>query len=146
MEYGLISLIHMDKLPQNQLVSARELAELFHMPVEILGKVLQALSKAAFIESAHGSKGGYRILRSLEDLSLGEVEEVLSGTNYMVPCQDEPNACDQYCTCNIRDPVIRIQAQLTRFMHGIKLSAFRHSEHTAMFDIPVATGLEDKKA
>jgi Rrf2 family protein len=135
-EYALISLIHMDSTGRSGLVTARELSERYNIPGEILGKVLQALTRVKLVESTQGAKGGYRISRPLEQVTLGQVIEAVELPVYLVTCQDDPDSCSQYCACNIRDPVLRIQAQLTRFIHQISLSALRHGEHSSRFPVP----------
>jgi Rrf2 family protein len=132
-EYALISLIHIDSLGRSDLVTARELAERYNIPGEILGKVLQSLAKATLIESVQGSKGGYRLLHPLEKVDLGNVIEAIESPVYLVSCQEDPDSCSQYGACNIRNPVSRIQAQLTHFIHGIPLSALRQARHTTGF-------------
>lgn len=128
-EYGLMAILHMDASANAGLVTAKEISERYNIPGELLGKVLQKLARKEVIESVHGARGGYRLARVLEDLTLGDVLEALEGPVQLARCQDDANACDQYCSCNIREPVIRIQAQLEKFMHNIKLSAFRRSAH-----------------
>jgi len=128
-EYGLIALLHLDALGAQSLVTAKEMAESYRIPGEILGKVLQALARNKVLASVHGAKGGYRLARPIEDLALGDVIEAVEGPVHLARCQDDPASCDQFCSCNIREPVERIQAQLTKFMHNIKLSSFRRSSH-----------------
>ena len=59
-EYGLISLLHIAGLKADELVTTKELAGHYHIPQEVLGKVLQTLTKAELIESTQGVRGGYR--------------------------------------------------------------------------------------
>ena len=44
---------------QARVVNTKEIAEEYHIPVELLAKVLQTLSKSGIIESHNGPKGGY---------------------------------------------------------------------------------------
>ena len=124
-EYGLIALLYMDSLRDSVLASKNEIAETFRMPSELLGKVLQSLSKFNLVESVQGVKGGYRLKRDLDQITLGSVIMAIEGPTLLAQCQDDPGACDQFCHCNIREPVIRIQSQLNRFINDIRLSAFR---------------------
>jgi Rrf2 family protein len=129
-EYALISVIHLDSMGRSDLVTARELAERYNIPGEILGKVLQSLAKARIVESVQGAKGGYRLLLPLEKVTMGDMIEAIESPVYLVSCQDDPESCGQFDACNIRNPVWRIQARLTRFIHGIPLSALRHNTST----------------
>ena len=70
-EYGLISMMHMDSVQSGELATARELSDLYNIPAELLGKVLQLLAKNRLIVSVQGAKGGYRLARGLDLVTLG---------------------------------------------------------------------------
>lgn len=127
-EYGLISMIHMDSVRSGDLATARELSELYNIPAELLGKVLQLLAKAQLIVSAQGAKGGYRLARSIDRVTLGEVVAAVEGPMRITACQGDPSCCEQYSTCNIRRPVFEVQKQLTNYMNGLPLSSFRTAQ------------------
>ena len=124
-EYGLMALLHMDLLDPDALVTAKELSEQYCMPAELLGKVLQTLARADIVESVHGAYGGYRLQRALDTLTLGDVVHAVEGTLHLVKCHETPDTCDQYESCNIREPVLRIQDQLKQYLGAFRLSAFR---------------------
>jgi Rrf2 family transcriptional regulator, cysteine metabolism repressor len=126
-EYGLISLMHMDSVHNGELATARELSDLYNIPAELLGKVLQSLAKSQLIVSAQGAKGGYRLSRELDRVTLGEVVEAVEGPMHIAVCQDDPSCCEQYSTCNIKRPVFQVQKQLMNYMYGLPLSEFRNS-------------------
>jgi len=126
-EYGLISIMHLAKHGEQPLVTTRELADHYHMPTEILGKVLQKLVKDGLLDSIQGSMGGYRLRRSIGDIKLGHVIEALEGPIHMVRCNHDPGCCDQYPSCNIREPALKIQQQLLDFVHSIPLTNFEGS-------------------
>ena len=124
-EYGLISMMHMDSVQNGNLATARELSDLYNIPAELLGKVLQSLAKSQLIVSAQGAKGGYRLARELDRVTLGEVVEAVEGPMHITACQSDPACCEQYSTCNIKRPVLQVQKQLTDYMYGLPLSTFR---------------------
>lgn len=124
-EYGLMALMHMDALGPGVLVNAGDMAERYHMPAELLGKVLQALARAGLVESVHGARGGYRLHRSLDTLTVGDVLEAVEGPFRLVKCHEEPCQCDQYDVCTIREPVLAIQQQLVNYLGAFQLAGFR---------------------
>jgi len=124
-EYGLIALLHIDSRQDGGLVTAKEIAETYQLPAELLGKVLQSLARAGFVESVQGAKGGYRLSTSIESVSLGEVIEKLEGPIVITPCCDGSMNCRQVNTCNIRNPVQRIQEEVRAYFHALSLSKFR---------------------
>jgi Rrf2 family protein len=131
-EYGLIALLHMDTLTPGELATAKEVSETYNIPQDLLGKVLQALVKADLVQSEHGVKGGYRLRGAVDAMTLGDVIEAVDGPVHLARCQQDPACCDQFKSCNIKAPVFRIQEQLTRFINGVSLGAFRRKGREEM--------------
>lgn len=131
-EYGLIALLHLDSLTDGKVEAAKAIADQYNVPSDLLGKVLQALSRPGYIDSVHGAKGGYRLSRALEEITLGQVIEAIDGPIRLAKCGDDATEqCDQFCNCNIREPVQRVQAHLDRFMQEIHLASFRYDPNEA---------------
>ena len=124
-EYGLIAMMHMDSVRQGDLANAREISETYNIPGELLGKVLQALAKGQLVQSVQGAHGGYRLMRSVDGITLGEVIEALEGPLQLAACQEDPACCGQFTACNIRQPVFEVQKRLIGYMRSLPLSAFR---------------------
>lgn len=125
-EYALMALLHMDE-QGDQVVSVAELAALYQIPVEMLGKVMQSLARSGVVTSVHGAHGGYKLGKAVDDLVLGDVLEAVEGPFRLVRCQETPQSCDQYGVCNIREPVLAMQDQLLNYLAGFKLKTFRRS-------------------
>ncbi len=124
-EYGLIALLHIDARQLGALVTAKEIAETYQLPAELLSKVLQSLARAGLVESVQGSKGGYRLSVPIEELSLGQVVEKLEGPIVIAPCCGGSSDCRQMDSCNIRNPVQRIQEEVREYFYNLSLSKFR---------------------
>jgi Rrf2 family protein len=69
-DYGLIALKHISSHSDGELVNAREIAERFALPPNLLAKILQSLSQSGIIEAQKGSGGGYRMARNPDDVTL----------------------------------------------------------------------------
>ena len=79
-EYGLTALLHLDSMQEGEQVSAistKELSDVYHIPEQHLGKVLQKMAKAGLISSIQGKHGGYVLEQPLAHISLGKIVEVL---------------------------------------------------------------------
>ena len=128
-EYGLIALLHIASLKGDELITSKEIANRYHIPSEILGKVLQALAKGKLIESIQGAKGGYRLKKALDAIVIGEVIEVLEGPIHLTPCTCEDYICLQEPVCNIKEPVFHLQEQLMKFIYGLSLDSLQNRGH-----------------
>ena len=87
--------------------------------------MLQSLAREGLVESVQGARGGYRLNIPIESVSLGEVIEKLEGPIVITPCCDGSMDCRQVKTCNIRNPVQRIQEEVREFFYSLSLSKFR---------------------
>jgi len=55
-DYGLIALRHLASLP-GATASTKDIADAYHLPVPLLAKVLQMLTKAKILQSVAGTMG-----------------------------------------------------------------------------------------
>jgi Rrf2 family protein len=124
-EYGLMALLHMDATPSDQVVSSKGIAESHGLPVDLMSKVMQSLARAELIESVHGAKGGYRLAKRLEELSLGDVILAIEGPVHLVRCQHDADNCIQFQACSVREPLHALHAQLRDFINSVSLGQFR---------------------
>ncbi len=120
-----MSLLHIADLTEGELATSREIADFYHIPPEILGKVLQVLSKENMLISIKGVKGGYKLGRPLDDIVFGNVIEALEGPIHITPCTCKNYVCEQEPQCNIKEPVFHFQDQLLKFIYGLSLGSFR---------------------
>jgi len=74
-----------------------ELSAQENIPIKFLEQILLALRHAGLLTSRRGVGGGYALLRSASEISVGEVIRILDGPLAPVPCAAErPN---ERCTC-----------------------------------------------
>ncbi|MBI4617655.1 MAG: Rrf2 family transcriptional regulator [Planctomycetes bacterium] len=125
-EYGLISLLHMEAQPGRDLASRAEIARSNCIPIEILGKVLQALTRSGLVESVQGVKGGYRLARPIETIRIGQVIEAVDGPLHLMLCSEAVDACEQASVCVIRGPMARIEQRLRLHLYDLSLAELRN--------------------
>jgi Rrf2 family protein len=111
-DYALLAARHLAAHTDRGPMSARELAEAYDIPLELLAKVLQKLVQADVLESLHGIRGGYRLARVASAISVGEVIQAIDGPFTVTACSEVDHTCDQYAKCNIRDPLWQIKDRI----------------------------------
>jgi FeS assembly SUF system regulator len=111
-DYALLAMRHMAAHADVGAVSARELAETYAIPAELLAKVLQQLVRAHLLESQQGIRGGYALARPARAMSVADVIQAIDGPLTVTACSDTDHSCDQYARCNIRDPLWRIKDRI----------------------------------
>ena len=102
-EYGLIALRHMAMRPLGQLFTAKELAQEYEIPYELLAKVLQKLARSGIVHSMQGVKGGYALAKPPADVCLKDLVEILEGPLNLVDCLGDPKRCERSPVCVTRE-------------------------------------------
>jgi len=94
-EYALIALIAMGEVdPEGRGVTRiRQIADRYLIPPRFLVQILLQLKGAGFCDSERGASGGYRLTRPLEEISVGQIIEIIEG-----PCfSNEDSSSYVYC-------------------------------------------------
>ena len=113
-DYALIAMRHLALNADRGSASAREIAEEYHVPVELLAKVLQRLVRQGLLASHQGINGGYQLARSAAAITVADVIEAIDGPLTVTACSEVDESCNQYATCGIRDPLWRIKDRIVQ--------------------------------
>lgn len=90
-EYVLHSLIWLVDNPEP--VSALDLSELQDIPATFVAKLLPKLEKAGLLEAYEGLRGGYRLGRAAETITVLDVVEAVEGKKALFNCQEIRGRC-----------------------------------------------------
>lgn len=111
-DYALLAMRHLAAHSDKGAVSARELAEAYDLPPELLAKVLQRLVRGRLLTSIQGIRGGYGLARPAMAISVADVINAIDGPLTVTACSETNHNCDQYSKCNIRDPLWQIKDRI----------------------------------
>jgi FeS assembly SUF system regulator len=92
--------------------SAREIAEQYDIPIELMAKVLQRLARSGLLTSHQGTRGGYTLSRSTASISVADIIQAIDGPLTVTACSTDDEQCDQFEKCNVRDPLWRIKDRI----------------------------------
>lgn len=129
-DYALLALQYMATVQSGiaanpRVVNTKEIAEEHNIPVELLAKVLQTLTRHQLIESHHnGPKGGYALGREPGDITLAQVLEAIEGPLGLTDCCHEKDGqflCEQMNHCNIRTPLLKIQESIFQLLNSMSI-------------------------
>ncbi len=125
-DYGLMALqyiasIQFGDVTQARIINTKEIAEEYHIPVELLAKVLQTLAKHGVVESQNGPKGGYLLARPARAITIAQVLEAIEGPLGIADCYHDKDAssCLQREHCNIRTPLLKIQDSIYQLLNNM---------------------------
>jgi Rrf2 family protein len=111
-DYALMALKHLATRTDVMSASAREIAEAYDIPVELMAKVLQRLARRGLLVSHQGTHGGYRLAKAPSAISVADIIQAIDGPLTVTACSTEAENCGQYSKCSVRDPLWRIKDRI----------------------------------
>ena len=121
LEYALIALRHIQGQSEDKVVSAKEISGVYRIPLQLLAKILQELSKHDILEAIQGAHGGYKLKKSLDQMNLTALIKILEGPIGIMDCSLDTN-CVQLDICNIRKPINRVNDAIISMFDNLTLS------------------------
>jgi len=121
-DYGLMAMKHLAENAHAGACSAKDIADAYRIPPELLAKILQRLVKAGLLHSQHGTNGGYTLARAADQISAFEVIRAIDGPLFITSCITIRGECDQSQRCTIREPLRRVNQSIEDVLRGIKIS------------------------
>jgi Rrf2 family protein len=121
-DYALIAMKHLAQKHRATSTSAREIAEQYDIPIELMAKVLQRLVRNRLLVSTQGTRGGYTLGRSSGSISVADVIEAIDGPFTITACSTEKHDCEQYSKCSVRDPLWQIRERIAAALGTVTLA------------------------
>jgi Rrf2 family protein len=124
-EYALVAMTDLArKSPAN--LSAREIGRRFRLPLPVLTNILNQLARRGLVTSTRGPKGGYRLAREPNQISLANVIEAIEGSLKLTACccdgsGDHEPTCEFHGTCPVNKPIQAVDAQVREILSGVTL-------------------------
>ena len=122
-DYALIAMKHLAQhRTRAPSTSAREIAEQYDIPIELMAKVLQRLVRTGLLVSTQGTRGGYTLGRPSASISVADVIQAIDGPFTVTACSTENNDCEQYSKCSVRDPLWQIRERIVAALGTVTLA------------------------
>jgi Rrf2 family protein len=125
-DYALMAMKHLALNADSGSTSAREIAEQYDIPVELMAKVLQRLARKSLLVSQQGTRGGYALARPATLISVADVIQAVDGPLTVTACATDDENCDQYAKCSIRDPLWRIKDRILTALAACSIFEIAH--------------------
>jgi len=111
-DYALMALKHLAIRGDRESSSAREIADQYDIPIELMAKVLQRLVQRGLLTSHQGTRGGYQLARLPGQISVADVIQAIDGPVTVTACSTEDGSCEQFAKCNVRDPLWKVRERI----------------------------------
>jgi FeS assembly SUF system regulator len=121
-DYGVVLSTHLATVHSGPARSVRELALETGLPRPTVAKVLKQLSAAGIARSVRGIRGGYRLARAPEEVSLSDVIMAVEGPIAMTDCDGAPGTCEYEGRCGAQASWQRVSAAVRAALAQIPLT------------------------
>lgn len=111
-DYALMAVKHLALRGDRGSSSAREIAALYNIPIELMAKVLQRLVRRGLLASHQGTRGGYELARRPTQISVADVIQAIDGPVTVTACSTDESQCEQFAKCNVRDPLWKVRERI----------------------------------
>jgi FeS assembly SUF system regulator len=130
-DYGVVLLARLADDEARPTCNARELAAEANLPTPIVSKVLKSLARGGLLESQRGVKGGYRLARPADQISVAEIIRALEGPIALTECTLAPQTCEHELACALRTPWQRINEIVLATLAEVTLADLIDPTHAA---------------
>jgi Rrf2 family transcriptional regulator, cysteine metabolism repressor len=144
--YGLRAMTELARSYRaGSLLSISEIARAEDLPLAYLEQLVGELRRAGLVEGTRGVRGGYRLARAPEAITVGDVYRVLEGEVAPVECTAEdylPGACARENECLSRSIWERVQQAILTVLDSTTLEDLQRAEvrrHVTPQFVPVET-------
>ena len=120
-DYGLIALKYLAEQRDKAASSAKDVAEAYGIPAQLLAKILQQLTKKGLLRSQAGVNGGYLLAREAREISAYEVILAIDGPFFITSCTKGSKACELTTNCTIKEPLARVNDTIAGVLKSISI-------------------------
>lgn len=118
-DYGLMALKYLAEHPETPSVSAKDIADTYGIPSQLLAKVLQRLAKVGLLRSHAGINGGYALSKDARTISAFEVIRAIDGPLFITSCTKGSKGCEVEPTCTVKEPLARVNESIADVLKNI---------------------------
>lgn len=105
-----------------EVLSAQQLAELAHLEVPTVSKLLKQLAHAGLVESRRGVNGGYLLSREPRRISIADIVTAMEGPIGMTECSAQSGLCGHEPHCGVRVNWQRISQAIRTALESVTLA------------------------
>ena len=121
-------------------VSTRNMASRLRMPLPVLQIIMTELARQGLVTSARGPRGGFRLRRPPECITVAQIIEAVEGPfRLAICCRPELGGreaeCDIEDVCPIRDPVRKVHTLVEGCLSGVTLTELVYDQVQAPLEL-----------
>lgn len=112
---------------KGEFVSVRSLAREYRLPYRFASSIIGLLKRAGILESQEGIKGGYRLIKDPQAITVEEVVRATEGRSFApVSCLDplKHSRCPQKAWCGAREGMSMLQRRILETLKETTVADF----------------------
>ena len=134
-EYGVRLMVELGRHQGETAVSLTTIAEAEDLPRSYLERLVAKLRSAGLVVSSHGARGGYRLARPAEEITMDSIVVALEGAIAPMECFDHDTVRRVQCSRTDSDAGCVTRVLWTKVQEGI-VSALQGTTLAELLDHP----------
>jgi Rrf2 family nitric oxide-sensitive transcriptional repressor len=119
-DYALRTLLYLAARPGR--TSVRQVAEFYRISKDHVAKVVQSLARLGYVRSIRGIGGGIELLKSLDEIRIGQVILDFEGSMSLLECVGVANICVIQPGCRLRSVLAQAENVQMDYLNSVRLS------------------------
>jgi Rrf2 family transcriptional regulator, cysteine metabolism repressor len=120
-EYGLRAILEVAKNQNGNPLRLKDIAQRQNISAKYLEQLMTILKTAGFVRTSRGSKGGYTLAKSANQIKISEIFNTLEGPITTAECIENKNFCANATDCVIRQIWQQVHQAMTDVLQSITL-------------------------
>ena len=117
-----VSIIYAFSGSEKEILSSQDIVEKTKLHKATVNKLLAQLVKKNFLEPFRGTKGGYRLKKGLDNISIRELIEAIEGPVLLTDCLNKnANNCNLFSVCNTKYICNFVNTEINNTLENIKI-------------------------
>lgn len=100
--YGTRLMLDLAKHYGGEFIQLKEIAGRQGISLKYLEQIMIPLKKAKYVKGVRGAKGGYKLSKAPEKITVGEIVAVLESGSPVTECSENPEVCERSESCPTR--------------------------------------------
>jgi len=131
--YALRMMLDLAMQDPDEYVTIKSIAQRQEISDKYLEQIITFLSRAGYVKSTRGARGGYRLARAPEEYTVGMILRLIEGDLVPVACMgDEPNQCPRCVQCATLDVWERLRDAIAGVVDHITLADLADSQRAKL--------------
>lgn len=108
----------------DKLKNARDIADATNLTMPTVSKLLKRLSKADLLTSERGANGGYKLCKSVNEISLADIIYALEENRGLTECSYHAEACSLHNVCLMQNNWRLVSQTIDSVLTSVSLRDF----------------------